>query len=77
LLLNDTPQFADACAAWDFAEWGCHMKNASLDKTRERFRESAKDRNPPLVWVANRSGKPIGMVTLTREDHPDLQHLVS
>jgi predicted N-acetyltransferase YhbS len=74
-LLNTERRFVEVCAAWDFAEWGCQMPHVSLSKALENFRRSAEDEQLPLVWVATQGGRPIGMVSLTDEDHPDYKHL--
>ena len=69
--LQDAPQFADACAAWSYGEWGSHIQKRSLNDVIQRYRDTAKPGTTlPQTWVAVWEGKPAGMVSLKDEDHP-------
>lgn len=77
LPLYERPQYADTCAAWSFAEWGCHAKGRTLASTIQRFHDTAN--NPKDVfqtWVCfNRDDQIAGMASLEEKDHPDFQNL--
>lgn len=77
--LSDKPEFADTCAAWSFAQWGCQYGTGSLEKTIERYRRTAQQtlQTLPTTWIAMRLGKPAGMISLKEEDHPDLPDIRS
>lgn len=69
--LQDAPQFADACAAWSYGEWGCHIQKRSLADVIARYRNTAqKGSQLPQTWVAVWDGKPVGMISLKDDDHP-------
>jgi len=36
-LLQDRPEFLDACIAWNFSEWSCHVQGVTLDDVRADY----------------------------------------
>jgi GNAT superfamily N-acetyltransferase len=71
--LADHPQYVDVCAAWVFGEWGC-LLDGSLEGARLRYLQCLKT-DMPCAFVALKDGKPVGTVSLRKEDftsRPDL-----
>jgi hypothetical protein len=74
--LAERPEFADTCAAWSYAEWGCHIPDMTLKKTCENYRERAiSEKKLPLTAIALCGQKIAGMLTLKEYDHPDRRDL--
>lgn len=75
LPLKERPEMADVCAAWSFAEWGCMMEGRTLEASVQGYRNSLKNDNLPVSWVAFCEGKPAGSIRLKLNDHPDITDL--
>ena len=75
--LSERPEFADTCAAWSYAQWGCYLHGRTLNEFIENYKKRAKNINTlPLIWIALQNDKMAGMVSLKDDDgHPDLKHL--
>ncbi|MEZ5918629.1 MAG: GNAT family N-acetyltransferase [Alphaproteobacteria bacterium] len=74
--LSDKPQYTDICAAWSFAEWGCHNQNSSLEDALNGYRAAASNSHDlPQTWILLDEGQPAGTISLRESDHPDHQDL--
>jgi N-acetylglutamate synthase-like GNAT family acetyltransferase len=72
--LSDKPQYADICAAWAFAEWGCHNPDMSLEDVIKSYK-SSNNQDLPQTWILLDEGKPAGTISLRESDHPDREDL--
>lgn len=74
--LHQRSEFAPTCAAWSFGEWGCHIKEASLEKSIKSYKERAKNTEKiPLTWIALLNKKIVGMINLKEHSHEDRKDL--
>jgi GNAT superfamily N-acetyltransferase len=73
--LSKRPEFADACAAWDFAEWGCMEAGVTLDNTLKDYRTERTEKDLPATWVGLCDGRLAGSVRLRYNDHTDREDL--
>ncbi|MCF8496247.1 MAG: GNAT family N-acetyltransferase [Alphaproteobacteria bacterium] len=75
--LTARPDLADTCAAWSFGEWSCHQPGRTLEKTMERYRNTAAKETAslPKTWIGLAGDKIAGMISLKKEDHPDIHDL--
>ena len=73
--LSEHPDFVETCAAWSFGEWGCLLEGKTLEQTIEGYKKKIKDTDLPVSWIAIDQNKPIGMASLSKEDHPDRKDL--
>jgi GNAT superfamily N-acetyltransferase len=73
--LAERPEFADACAAWSYAEWGSQVETRRLSEVHESYKASADDNALPVTWVAVVDGKPAGMIRLKKIDHIEREDL--
>lgn len=74
--LSERPEFAHACAAWSYGEWGCHYPKADLRKSIEGYEKRAKNNNDiPFTYIGLRDDKIIGMVSLVENDHEEHKDL--
>ena len=70
--LSEKPEYAPTCAAWSFGSWGCHLEEASLQKSLTGYKERSENADKiPLTWIAILNKKVTGMVSLVINDHPD------
>ena len=70
--LGQRPELADVCAAWSFGQWGCQIRQKTLERVVEGYRETCKDESkPPVTWICLADEKPTGMIRLKMDDHPD------
>lgn len=65
------PDMIDVCAAWCYGEWGCHY-GGTLSGYIDHFTATAKE---DRTWVGTIDGKVVGMISLLRDDHPDIKDL--
>jgi len=50
--LSEKPEYVDICAAWSFAQWGCHVKGATLGRSINRYKERTQNtKTLPLTWT--------------------------
>ncbi|ART63108.1 GNAT family N-acetyltransferase [Kushneria marisflavi] len=73
--LHEQPEFADACSAWGYGQWGVHSTR-TLDEARLLFASAAHGSGLPLTWVARHGDYPVGMASLADNDcskRPDLR----
>ena len=74
--LSEKPEFAETCAAWSFGEWGCNLRNDSLNQSIARYKERAANTDKiPRTWVGMKGDKIAGMVSLVACDHEDRKDL--
>ena len=71
--LADCPDMIDVCAAWCFGEWGCHG-GGTLSGYIDHFTAAAQNTGD-RTWVGKVGGKAAGMISLLRDDHPDIRGL--
>ena len=71
-MLADRPDTADICAAWSYAEWGCHIPGITLQQTRKNYHDRAQYKGKlPFVGIGFVDDVPAGMISLKESDHPD------
>ena len=68
------PDMIDICAAWCYGEWGCHG-TGTLSGYIDHYKAAADETADDRTWVGKISGKPVGMISLLRDDHPDRRDL--
>lgn len=73
--LCERPRWAETCHAWDEAEWPRTPQIAAFFASH--YEEAARNRGSelPQTFVAAREDKPVGMLSLVVEDHPDFTHI--
>lgn len=71
--LADCPDMIEVCAAWCFGEWGCH-NGGTLSRYIDHYKAAAQHTDDK-TWVGMVGDKAAGMISLLRDDHPDIKHL--
>ena len=73
--LCDCPEFVPICQKWDETEWPRTPEIEAFFS--DHYAEAAQNKGEelPQAFIALSDGKPIGMISLIAEDHPDFLHL--
>lgn len=73
-ILHDRPAFVQLCIDWDNEVW---PRTPEIDDFfSEHYTQAATHTNGqvPQAWVLTADEKPIGMVSIINDDHPDFTH---
>lgn len=74
--LSEKPEYAEVCAAWSYAEWGCYMSDWNLADSIASYKIRSQNTDKlDLCWLAITQNKPAGMISLKENDHPDRKDL--
>jgi GNAT superfamily N-acetyltransferase len=73
--LCDHSEWAKTCDEWDEAAWPRSPEIAAFFASHYAEAAANKGSELPQTFVAAFDGKPVGMTSLVRDDHPELTHL--